>query len=258
MALTDEQEKELKERLAKAEKGLEEAQAAVKTAQGESVAAKQQAQQMVNKAKEYIVKVTSQLAQRGRQEVPKETEEDPETFAKLLQEDPEGALDEHFAKRMGPLLAKQNEVDTANARDQVRKELSSKSWYSKGEKGEDLTFLDIYGDSLDKFMEGMPANLRADPQQWKRAVDFVRTQNLDAERDAAVQAKLAEKEADSAKGILVEGPTPPGGRGTPARARLDSTELALMKEFDMDEKEWLEYGGGDDGARLGEAAEEII
>ena len=160
---------------------------------------------------------------------------DERTLAEKLSENPEGVLDEHFRARMGPIvnayLQNQDLQNRELAKERMLRDDSLKD-------AEGVSFWTKYEKEVDQFMAGMPAEIRARPGTYERALKFVMAEHIDEVADAKA-ARIAKQREARERGAFVEGPT-----GAAPRTRqpegLTSLEKEIAKGLGMTEKAFLD------------------
>lgn len=189
-----------------------------------------QAREEAERAKRLMVGLATRMGA-GQQAAP--TVEDdgkaPERLREALETDPESAMDDHFNRRMAPILRDRYEHDASMNQIRERDKLVAKHGEEKYKK---------YEKEVGEFMGDMSLTTRAAPGAYERAFDFVRLQHLDEEVEAEVAKRM-----NRDKQITTEGGSSVGTR-RPSKAQLSATEREIMTEYGMNEEEWRKYGGG--------------
>jgi hypothetical protein len=161
--------------------------------------------------------------------------EPPRDLRERITEDPEGVLDEHFRTRMGPLynayLQNQDLQNRELARERIYRDDNLKD-----ENG--VSFWDKYEREIDSFMTGMPAEVKARPGAYERALKFVLAQHLDEVVDSRA-AKLARVREARERGAFTEGPTGAAPRGKQPET-LSPLEKEVAKGLGMTEQQFLD------------------
>lgn len=202
--------------------------AELKTAREEAARAKDEA----DRAKRLMVGLAQKMQQaeagRGAPE-PEPDDKAVERLREAIEQDPEGVLDEHFNRRMAPILKDRYELDARLNFDREREKIVSKHGEDKWKK---------YEPELAKFLEPMSLTTKAAPGAIAQAFDFVRLQHFDDEVNEAV-----EKRMNRDKHMTTEGGSSVGTRRA-SKAPIGEVERQIMKEYGMDEDAWRKYGGG--------------
>ena len=147
--------------------------------------------------------------------------EGSKSFADRFGDDPEGALGEFFEKRIGPLVNQYWANSDKTSREIAGQKLSQQGW-------------DKYRDEVEKFMQGMPADVRANPENWESAFKYVRSKHVDEEVEERVRAKL-----DAEKRASLEASSPPGPKA-PEKKVLSDVEKKVAEGLGVSEKDYLE------------------
>lgn len=253
MPMSEAEEKELRAKLAELSGKVGSLEGALKQKDSEI----SKANEVVQKARQYVVKLTSETAQALRAQQaqasePDDDEDDSEDFSSKFQRDPEAALNAHFERRMAPLMAQTFGRDIRNAWHTVSKELAGMPYAGTGK-----SMLEVYGEELQSFMEPMPAETKADPDSWRQALQYVRSQHVDDEIAVIADMKAQEKMKESEiGGALVEAASSPSGESAAKKVRISGDEMKLAEEFGMSPQDWVAMGGGDDADHVGDTAVE--
>lgn len=140
-----------------------------------------------------------------------------------MNEDPNRTLDEHFNARIAP-LAKMTLENNAQTNFQI--------FENQMKDDEDWK---MYRPEVEKFMESIPLEVKAQPKSWEKAYDLVRINHLNeiVERKSAKQSKME-------KAAFVEAPS--GARPTASRKQeLSDIQKQIAKGLDLTEDEYREY-----------------
>lgn len=141
------------------------------------------------------------------------------SFVDRFNEDPEKALDEIVGKRVGPLVSGYFDTAAKTARELASSKLG-KTW-------------EKYGDAIDKFMEGMSPEIRAQPEAWIKAAGYIRADKIDDE----VEERIKEK-AELEKKSAFETASPAMGGRAP-RKGLNAEEKRIAEALEVSEEDYM-------------------
>ena len=163
---------------------------------------------------------TAQQRGNGRGDEREDRGNDAERFKEMFDENPAAALDAYFNTRMGSVLQQQNENMAAPNRDGARERAKAMGW-SK------------YDEEVDKFMENMPADVKAKPGSWDAAYRYVVSGHITEVVDETL--KLEREKASRPEGAS-------GGSDTrPKAPTMDAMEKDIMKAMGVEESDWMKY-----------------
>lgn len=170
-------------------------------------------------AQGYVRQIVERMQQAAQQQPPP----DPNQLRESMEADPNSVLDAHFNARIAP-LAKMTLEAHSNTNFQV--------FESQMRENEDWK---TYRGEVEKFMESIPLEVKAQPNSWPKAFDFVRANHLDEiiERRAAKSTKME-------RAAFVEGPSGPGPQRS-KKVELNETQKQIAKGLGVSEDEYREW-----------------
>lgn len=179
------------------------------------------------KAKGYMVALTQQLSQlmneRNREpEIPQE--ERVGAIKKLLEDDPETALDAHFRERIAPIIQQNRQTLSAINRDRFVEKVDKDTWKKWGPK-------------VEEFMAPLNEETKSMPGAWEKALNFVLAENIEdviAERMRAAAQKTQQQS-------MLEGSSN-GAAASRVERSMSPIEKQIAAEFGMTDDEWKKFG----------------
>lgn len=153
-------------------------------------------------------------------------EEEEADFAERVKEGiythPTQALDEHFRRRMGPVLVSHYEQQATMARDLALDKLppADRKAYEK---------------EIDDLMGKVDLPTRANPKAWQQAYKMVRADKMDdiiKKEITEVEERLTKKFGGGAP--PAEGATPPPGEGGPKKVELTAEQKTVAERYVKD------------------------
>lgn len=162
-------------------------------------------------AKTYIKNLVEQI--KANAEAPQE----PRDIRERFEENPEQVLDELVQRRVNPLVNGYYKNSAESQREALAK---TEDWQH-------------YGKEVEKFMENMSDEVKAQPGSWENAMKFVKSQHLDEVVDRKMQERIArEKQA----ALETASPAP---SVRPKKKGLSAEEKHIAEALDVSEDDYM-------------------
>jgi hypothetical protein len=186
----------------------------------------------------------------GLQSTPQTPDPDPDPITnEVLEADPEATLDQHFQRKITPLLQQQARVNAANNRENARSKFGDE--FKKYEK------------EIDSVASKMTLEALQSPGSYENIVNHVRAQHLPEIIEESVKAELTKREQEAQGEGSTGLPSAAGGSAAAAEGAtklpgVDDDEAAVAAKFGKTPEQWakakarrLEYMEADRRERLG-------
>lgn len=178
-----------------------------------------QAQRDSQQSQAYVRQIVERMQAAASEQAPP----DPNSVREHLEQDPNAVLDAHFNARIAP-LAKMTLEAHANTNFQV--------FEASNRENEDWM---AYKGEVEKFMETIPLEVKAQPNSWQKALDLVRGNHIDE-----IVERRAKKRTQAEKAAFVEGPS--GSiASTSKKIELTPEQKEIAKGLGMSNEDYISY-----------------